>query len=275
MVSAAIAGSAAYGRHATLPPLRARCEIERAVLAHQRVVVAPGQQRTHVEPRGAGAAQAAASASSTLAARAIDEQFLDDRRCRPGRERPRRPRLGRERRPGGRSRAGKSRRAHSAASTAGSSLRRRVDPRLDTVDEHDTIGRRTSRASAAVRDSDACGNRRRVPDAKPPIAVALQPFGIERQRDGHCWLRPVPTISSSPVSAGGLFLQRVLGVLLDQLGDDAGPAGLVAGAETRAGVAVEVLVEQDEVAPVRIASGTSSRSPLTGRRPFSSLQEER
>ena len=35
-------------------------------------------------------------------------------------------------------------------------------------------------------------------------------------------------------------------------GDDAGPAGLVAGAEAGAVVAVEVLVEQQAVAPVRI-----------------------
>src|SRR5687768_15950899 len=40
--------------------------------------------------------------------------------------------------------------------------------------------------------------------------------------------------------------------LLDELGHEAGPPGLVAGAEAGAVVAVEVLVEQDEVAPVRI-----------------------
>src|SRR5205823_2498588 len=40
--------------------------------------------------------------------------------------------------------------------------------------------------------------------------------------------------------------------LLQQLGDDGGPAGLVRGAEALAGVAVEVLVEEDQVAPVRV-----------------------
>src|SRR5262249_25485078 len=35
-------------------------------------------------------------------------------------------------------------------------------------------------------------------------------------------------------------------------GDDAGPAGLVAGPEAGPVVAVEVLVEQDEVPPVRV-----------------------
>ncbi len=40
-------------------------------------------------------------------------------------------------------------------------------------------------------------------------------------------------------------LQRVLAVLLDQLGHESGPARLMAGAEPRAGVAVEILVERD------------------------------
>src|SRR5262245_19738723 len=41
--------------------------------------------------------------------------------------------------------------------------------------------------------------------------------------------------------------------LLKKLGDQAGPAGLMAGANAPAVVAVEILVEQDQVAPVRIA----------------------
>src|SRR5690242_11310054 len=40
--------------------------------------------------------------------------------------------------------------------------------------------------------------------------------------------------------------------LLEEFGDDGGPAGLVGGAEALAGVAVEVLVEEDQVAPVRV-----------------------
>src|SRR3569833_905038 len=39
----------------------------------------------------------------------------------------------------------------------------------------------------------------------------------------------------------------------DQVGDQGGPPGLVAGAEARAGVAVEVLEEQQLVAPLRVA----------------------
>src|SRR5262245_15954386 len=39
---------------------------------------------------------------------------------------------------------------------------------------------------------------------------------------------------------------------LDQIGDETGPSGLVARADTGAGVAVEVLVEEDQIAPVRV-----------------------
>src|SRR6476661_9002787 len=39
---------------------------------------------------------------------------------------------------------------------------------------------------------------------------------------------------------------------VDQRGNHAGPTGLVAGAQARSVVAVEVLVEEDQVAPVRI-----------------------
>jgi len=50
--------------------------------------------------------------------------------------------------------------------------------------------------------------------------------------------------------------QELLGIEraedLDELGNNSGPAGLVAGAQARAGVAVEVLVEENVVSPVGI-----------------------
>src|SRR5215203_5322165 len=45
-------------------------------------------------------------------------------------------------------------------------------------------------------------------------------------------------------------MRRSPSPLVNQGGDEAGPAGLVRGAEAHAGVAVEVFVEEDEVAPV-------------------------
>src|SRR6266704_7004536 len=42
------------------------------------------------------------------------------------------------------------------------------------------------------------------------------------------------------------------GVPQDQVDDEAGPAGLVRGAEAAPGVAVEVLVERQQVVPVRV-----------------------
>src|SRR5687768_16826964 len=44
----------------------------------------------------------------------------------------------------------------------------------------------------------------------------------------------------------------MLALLLDELGDHARPASLVARAHARAGVAVEILVEWHVVAPVRV-----------------------
>src|SRR5690242_5757349 len=43
-----------------------------------------------------------------------------------------------------------------------------------------------------------------------------------------------------------------LPTLLQQLGDQAGPAALMAGADARAVVAVKVFVKLDQVAPVRV-----------------------
>ena len=54
-------------------------------------------------------------------------------------------------------------------------------------------------------------------------------------------------------------LLYALTALLQQLGHEAGPAGLVAGAEAAAVVAVEVLVEEHQVAPVRDRSGIFRR----------------
>src|SRR5687767_7816132 len=41
-------------------------------------------------------------------------------------------------------------------------------------------------------------------------------------------------------------------LLLDQFGDEGGPAGLVARAEAGAGISVEVLIEEEMVAPVGV-----------------------
>ena len=47
-------------------------------------------------------------------------------------------------------------------------------------------------------------------------------------------------------------LIRFASALLDELGHQRGPAGLVAGADAGAIVAMEILVKQDVVAPVRV-----------------------
>src|SRR5262249_43281281 len=60
---------------------------------------------------------------------------------------------------------------------------------------------------------------------------------------------------------------------LQEAGDAPGPAGLVAGAEARPVVAVEVLVEQDQVAPVRVLLELP-RSPVNRSPSISVSQEE-
>src|SRR5436853_599740 len=60
--------------------------------------------------------------------------------------------------------------------------------------------------------------------------------------------RPAPSIAYS-----GQRARTSLSRLLEQLGDEARPARLVTGADAGAVVAVEVLVEEDQVAPVRVS----------------------
>jgi hypothetical protein len=43
-----------------------------------------------------------------------------------------------------------------------------------------------------------------------------------------------------------------LAVFLQQHGDQAGPAGLVAGAQAIAVIAMKIFIEQDQLAPVRV-----------------------
>ena len=65
---------------------------------------------------------------------------------------------------------------------------------------------------------------------------------------------------------GHLLRQSIGRGAVDEVGDDGGPAGLMTGADAGAVVAVEVLVKEDLVAPVRVGLHTSV-APKTGRRP--------
>ena len=80
---------------------------------------------------------------------------------------------------------------------------------------------------------------------------------------------------SLPIERGLLaHFQRALGIQdaveLDELGDESGPARLVTGAQPGAVVAVEVLVEEDVVAPMRIGlellAAAVDRAPAADRR---------
>ena len=78
-------------------------------------------------------------------------------------------------------------------------------------------------------------------DAPPPVGATGAAAG-GRPRPARCSHATIPGGSrgSRPAPAD------------DQVGDEARPAGLVRGAEAGAGVGVEVLVEQQQVAPGRI-----------------------
>ena len=52
---------------------------------------------------------------------------------------------------------------------------------------------------------------------------------------------------------GPTSLTLLFAALLEQFGDEAGPAGLMAGAYARTVVAVEVFVERNQIVPVRIS----------------------
>src|SRR5204863_6552190 len=75
---------------------------------------------------------------------------------------------------------------------------------------------------------------------KAAQTVRLQPFTAERG------IEIGADVSFDPYRHGSLS------GLLQELSDQAGPAGLMACADARAVVAVEVFVKQNEVAPVRI-----------------------
>ena len=135
----------------------------------------------------------------------------------------------------------------------------------------------------ASRDSAASQARERA-HREAADAVGDQPLAARRRVAG----RPGPpeaderlTSGRPPARAGGAGASpspparqhRGAARLLDELGHERRPAGLVAGAQPGAGVAVEVLVEQDAVAPVRVVVCRSSPPPRTGRRPAASRRK--
>src|SRR5215471_383145 len=69
------------------------------------------------------------------------------------------------------------------------------------------------------------------------------------------------------------LLGRAGGEQMHAAGDDPGPAGLMARAEAGSVVAVEVLVEQDEIAPVRVLLELA-RSPIHRSPPVLASQED-
>src|SRR6266545_6064671 len=67
-----------------------------------------------------------------------------------------------------------------------------------------------------------------------------------------------PALPAQSCPGGGIGggrrgpLRALFATLLQEFGDDAGPSRLMVGSDSRAVVTVEVLVEEDEVPPVRV-----------------------
>src|SRR5580658_7806825 len=61
------------------------------------------------------------------------------------------------------------------------------------------------------------------------------------------------TCSSCSATGRKITPDTLLSALLDQFGDEASPSGLVACADTRAVIAVEIFVKEQQIFPVRIA----------------------
>ena len=87
--------------------------------------------------------------------------------------------------------------------------------------------------------------------------VALAAAGSTRRRIGFELRRLQAHANTAFLFNSRLFM---LTALLQQLGDKTGPPGLMACADSGAGVAVEVLIEKHEVIPVRIVSVDGIRS---------------
>ena len=117
------------------------------------------------------------------------------------------------------------------ASSAQSAVRRAVVV--------DTRSVRRADATSAARVARTRVRHAAAKRARPACRFDCMP----RQANGsvQCWASNVPGYIGGPASRNPLRARRAL----DQLGDEPGPAGLMAGAQAGSVVAVEVLVEQD------------------------------
>ena len=124
-------------------------------------------------------------------------------------------------------------------------------------------------ARPARRDDRRAGARGRGDARSSPSPSRRRPpghAGGEPDPGAHLGLGSIssPSVGISPAAAAD-----------DQVGDEAGPAGLVRRAEPGAVVAVEVLVEQDVVLPAAGRSGTRSTQPKHGPPPVLADEEDR
>src|SRR5258708_33094658 len=165
------------------------------------MVVAPREEQAYVEPGSVGATVGAPPRQHHASVHAIDDAFVHDRDALGTPIRPSRPRFVGERckvvEPARMKYVG-----HVVLRGQGEAPRAQLHPRLESVDEHDAIGRWAPRreqqrvvASRAI-SGDGAGR-------EPARAVGLQPFGTERQHAVHGCGSVTPAASLS-MRCGGL-----------------------------------------------------------------------
>jgi hypothetical protein len=152
--------------------MRRRGEIERAVLAHQRVIAAARQQRPQMQPSRDRCPRCAATRMPSPGSRRRLSYATD--RSVGQRERPSRPRIGGER--------DEAIDAAGYTTSGAIALRRQrercardVDPRLEAVDENEALARGVNKQRVVpARAIPGDG-----PGREPAAAVGLEPFLLE------------------------------------------------------------------------------------------------
>src|SRR5215831_15443679 len=119
-----------------------------------------------------------------------------------------------------------------------------------------------------------CSNISRGKDARRLLLATTAPAReLRAARIPHSSRTLLPTFAPD---LGPSALRRVVGTaryILDEADAERGPAGLVRGTEAAAGVAVEVLVEEHEVAPARVG-GEARVAAVAGAGAVGSGQEQ-
>ena len=129
-----------------------------------------------------------------------------------------------------------------------------VSPNLRWRMERASEGKRRS-PRRAIRRGRSGGRAGRDPQGRlgpSPTRSRRHAHGGRRVVDGRPPLRPRRLEHRADRTRKSAWRPRLFSALLQELGDQAGPAGLVAGADSGAVVAVEIFVKEQVIAELRV-----------------------